>query len=434
MPETANVVDIYHVFVSSPGDMEREREAVRQFFSSLNQSIAQPFHIRFDVIDWENCANAGYQNPQDLITRQTLSRYRRSLALVVGLMGQRFGTPTGHFESGTQAEFEWAASHRRREGHPEIKWFFRRIDHFVAPAKNVRQIREAVEQWNKVQRFRSQYKGLYREFPDSASFPDVLREDLLRWFASWLVRKRQVGPGQVRAASLDSAPVPAFLDSPLSRTLRIVDALEGMACKPADYGEPCVRICAAMSSLAITEGSAWAKRGDGEYLQLILKERDLIEQLFEQKTSLKVLLTWSIQEMIEWEGRSREDVLARLRRLKGFCEKTLQDEGRIKRAQFVHIGIRERNLLILGKRYLFEGRKLGTRAGFEATEVITDKTRVAQEIELFDILFGNAISAGRDARKTRGLVGLNRRLLVSLVGRIDRDIAALAASLSPAGR
>src|SRR5687768_17129772 len=101
MGETAAFVEVYHVFVSSPGDMEQEREAVRQFFQSLNRAIAQPFDLRFDVIDWENCTNIGFQSTQDLITEQTIGKYRRSLALVIGLMGQRFGTRTGQFESGT---------------------------------------------------------------------------------------------------------------------------------------------------------------------------------------------------------------------------------------------------------------------------------------------------------------------------------------------
>lgn len=46
--------------------------------------------------------------PQELITRQTLEKYRESLALVVGIMGQRFGSPTGMAESGTEEEFNWA--------------------------------------------------------------------------------------------------------------------------------------------------------------------------------------------------------------------------------------------------------------------------------------------------------------------------------------
>src|ERR1044072_4882316 len=168
--ETGDIVEVYHVFLSSPGDMEYEREVVRQFFKSLNQAIARPFNLRFEVIDWENCATIGYDNTQQLITKQTLEKFRKSLTLVIGLMGQRFGTPTGHFESGTQAEFEWAAAYKKNHGHPEIKWFFRRVEEIIIPTKSDRDIKDAVEQWKKVRKFRKKYAGFCKEFEDSESF------------------------------------------------------------------------------------------------------------------------------------------------------------------------------------------------------------------------------------------------------------------------
>src|SRR5262249_4502897 len=101
-------VEEYHVFLASPGDMDLERQAVRRFFEEYNRHTAGSHDIRFTVIDYENYATAGIGRPQELITGQTLEKYRDSLALVVGLMGQRFGSATGTHESGTEEEFEWA--------------------------------------------------------------------------------------------------------------------------------------------------------------------------------------------------------------------------------------------------------------------------------------------------------------------------------------
>jgi hypothetical protein len=428
MRETAETIKHYHVFLSSPGDMEQEREAVRDVFNSLNQAIAKPFGIQFDVIDWENCTNIGYQNVQDLITSQTLKRFRNSLVLVIGLMGQRFGTPTGEFESGTQAEFEWAAAHKKQYGHPEIKWFFRRVDHLVVPAENDRLARDAFKQWRKVKRFRKDYQGYYKEYTNAEGFPDVLREDLLRWFASWVIGKRAIKVRGSSAKATNPFEVPGFLDNRLSRTLRIVTALEDMLRASSQNDQPCVRICAVMSSLAITRQNSWATAGDEEYLQLIERERDLIEQLFERKVSIKVLLTWNVKEMLEWQKRTREDVITRLNRLKTFCERTLKDDERVKHATLVHIAVRERNILILGNKYVFEGRKLGTEPGFEATEVITDKRRVTQQIEMFDILFRNAVDNECQGVKCPDKSDLNRRLLVGLIDRIDQDMKELKAT------
>ena len=77
----------YHVFLASPGDMNQERQEVRQFFEEYNRHTASPRDVRFVVIDWENYATTGVGRPQQLITSQTLARYCDSLALVIGLMG-----------------------------------------------------------------------------------------------------------------------------------------------------------------------------------------------------------------------------------------------------------------------------------------------------------------------------------------------------------
>ena len=92
----------YHVFLASPGDVNPERNHVREFFKQYNISTANPRGIHFEVVDWENYADAGVGRPQELITEATLERFKDSLGLVVGVMNGRFGTPTGEAESGTE--------------------------------------------------------------------------------------------------------------------------------------------------------------------------------------------------------------------------------------------------------------------------------------------------------------------------------------------
>jgi energy-coupling factor transporter ATP-binding protein EcfA2 len=178
----------YHVFLASPGDVNDERQMVRQFFEHYNQHTAQLWGVRFEVIDWENYATIGVGRPQELITAQTLERFRNSLALVIGIMGQRFGSPTGKAESGTEEEFNWALQSHQQSGFPEIKWFFRRIDRFIAPP-DPDEIEHALEQWKKVRAFRERLQTLdppvfYAEYPDATKFRDVFESDLSRWLAA----------------------------------------------------------------------------------------------------------------------------------------------------------------------------------------------------------------------------------------------------------
>jgi len=177
----------YHVFLASLGDVNDERQMVHQCFEHYNRHIAQLWGVRFEVVDWENYATIGVGRPQELITAQTLERFHDSLTLVIGIMGQRFGSPTGKAESGTKEEVNWALESYQQNGFPEIKWFFRRIERFVAPP-DLPGLEHALEQWKTVQAFRERLQTLdppvcYAEYPEVTGFRDVFESDLSRWLA-----------------------------------------------------------------------------------------------------------------------------------------------------------------------------------------------------------------------------------------------------------
>ncbi|MCP4251523.1 MAG: NACHT domain-containing protein [bacterium] len=178
-------VNQYHIFLASPGDVSVEREHVRQFFERYNRHTAHLWNVRFDVVDWENYSMIGVGRPQVLITEQTLEKYRQSLALVVGIMGQRFGSPTGKAESGTEEEFNWAMESHEKDGFPEIKWFFRKTDKLEMPTDPDEALK-AVEQWKKVLAFRRRMQDLdnpvfYTEYAGPTGFRDAFEDDLNLW-------------------------------------------------------------------------------------------------------------------------------------------------------------------------------------------------------------------------------------------------------------
>ncbi|MDR3632320.1 MAG: HEAT repeat domain-containing protein [Isosphaeraceae bacterium] len=199
----------YHVFLASPGDVSAERQHVRKFFDDYNRHTAPIWNARFEVIDWENYATIGVGRPQELITRQTLEKHRKSLALVVGIMGQRFGTPSGKAESGTEEEFNWALEAHRGTGSPEIKWFFRKTATLEIPS-DPDEAEKALDQWRKVRAFRQRMQDLndpvfFTEYPSAAGFADVFGAYLNRWLADparpWAAeRAAQVASGGVVVA------------------------------------------------------------------------------------------------------------------------------------------------------------------------------------------------------------------------------------------
>ena len=181
-------IDVYHIFLASPGDVDAEREHVRRFFERYNKLTAQLWKVRFEVVDWENYSTSGVGRPQELITQQTLTKYQGSLALVIGIMAQRFGSPTGEADSGTEEEFNWAMESNQDTGFPEVKWFFRKVDSLVIPPDPTAAA-SALEQWTKVLAFRKRMQDLnnpvfYAEYPSVEGFRDVIDRDLERWLVS----------------------------------------------------------------------------------------------------------------------------------------------------------------------------------------------------------------------------------------------------------
>lgn len=178
----------YHVFLSSPRDMEKERNEVRAFFHQWNY-LSMAFGVRLSVIG-EGDANIGVGHPQDLINKQVLERYQDSLVLFIGLLGQRFGTPTRNAGSGTEEEFNWALR-RWREGlkagtpFPEIKLFFRNKP--FECALEIEQIEAALEQYRRVDAFKRRCAQtrpplFYKEFRDN-QFAEVFGEDARLWLS-----------------------------------------------------------------------------------------------------------------------------------------------------------------------------------------------------------------------------------------------------------
>jgi formylglycine-generating enzyme required for sulfatase activity len=185
-------VKVYHVFLSSPGDMKQEREEVRSFFDMWNRENSHHM-VHLEVLGDDSHGMAGVGSAQDLIIKQTLERFRNSLILFIGLMGQRFGTPTRKAGSGTEEEFRWALRHwrkRRRSGGSgdpffEMKLFFRNRP-FESPL-NVAAIEAALEQYRQVDTFKQRCRNgkppfYYKEFEDK-QFGEVFGADIRLWLS-----------------------------------------------------------------------------------------------------------------------------------------------------------------------------------------------------------------------------------------------------------
>jgi len=159
--------DILKVFVSSPSDVTSERLAVIEAIEETNRTWSDFLGVRMEAITWESHCRPGV----DADVQQLINKQLPNYDIYLGILWQRFGTPTPRFGSGTEEEFEIA--YRKYTENPVgigIMFYFK--DEPVHPSKI-----DSV-QLAKVQEFRKQLgpKGiLYWNFESVGEFRQLIR-------------------------------------------------------------------------------------------------------------------------------------------------------------------------------------------------------------------------------------------------------------------
>ena len=147
---------IYRVFLSSPGDLDQQRQVAKEAIESLSRQYERR---GIKIVPWlwedETVSEMG-ATPQEIITSQ-LGPYD----IYIGIMGARFGSPTKNYGSGTEEEFYEAIAANRATGRPKLGFFFREV---VIKTTTLNQ--ELIDQLASINKFRIEIGplGLYREF------------------------------------------------------------------------------------------------------------------------------------------------------------------------------------------------------------------------------------------------------------------------------
>jgi hypothetical protein len=166
------------IFLASPGDVPKERRYVQEVIDDLNHTIASQKGIVLQVVSWESDAIPGYgMDAQALINAQIAEMAMYSL--FVGIMWNRFGTPTPRAASGTVEEFERAVTASKQHGQPAIWFYFRE-----APASL--DTEEQLEQRKNVLEFkkRVQANGMPWLYKSPSDFQDTFRKQMTIWLNS----------------------------------------------------------------------------------------------------------------------------------------------------------------------------------------------------------------------------------------------------------
>ncbi len=227
MPDTKNYQKL-RIFLASPSDVAKEREAVRALEKELNQSgsgVADDRGIQFEVIGYDSHVSPDMGRPQGVTFDQLPPE---SWDIFIGILWQRFGSPTGEidpqtgkeFESGSIEEFSRAYELWKQHGAPRILFYRSKQPVNVFDLKP-----DQIQALQKVEAFFAQFgpnanhPGYYRTYQTPEDFEKAVRQDLQQFLLAYKKEDRQPLP------PAEKPSVPNESDEALQR--RYLQKLQG---------------------------------------------------------------------------------------------------------------------------------------------------------------------------------------------------------------
>ena len=162
-PVVGKMVRRIRVFVASPGDVHAERAKVRGVIERVNERHALHEGMLLDPWLWELDALPGIGRVQGQI-----DRYLDDAVIVVLILWNRLGTPTGDAASGTVEEFERAVERFHKTGWPRILVYY-------CGRKSTLETESDIAQRGLVLKFRNDHKDI---LPASYDTPEEFAEKL----------------------------------------------------------------------------------------------------------------------------------------------------------------------------------------------------------------------------------------------------------------
>lgn len=171
------------VFVECTGDLQNEREAVKNEIDGVNTDIAHDRGIHLQFLDWRDVSSVVGPLPEQVILDELPVD---EWDIFIGILWHRFGTPTGvtdpdsgqPYEGGTEQEFRRAYQLYKQTGHPIIRFYRCKRD---APLDKL-----GPGQLARVSAFFQDFErggahpGLLEYYTDLDDFKDSIRKGLIR--------------------------------------------------------------------------------------------------------------------------------------------------------------------------------------------------------------------------------------------------------------
>lgn len=175
------------IFISSPGDVQLERNITRNVINELNVLYAK--HVNLEALLWEDfplSADATFQDGINyFITNEPID-------IAVFILWSRLGTPLctrfkkndgSPYNSGTEYEFDLMMRLRNESGHPSRILTYVKQTEKLPSVSNFQELKDFMQQQENLESFLKEYfhdeqthaNYAYRPFGDTTSFEQMIR-------------------------------------------------------------------------------------------------------------------------------------------------------------------------------------------------------------------------------------------------------------------
>ena len=170
------------IFLASPSDVQAERDAAREVLEELNRVTARQKNIHFDIVGWETDAYPGFGGDGQHVLNEEIGDMTQ-YDLFVGIMWNKFGSPTPRAGSGTEEEFQRAFATYSTTGKPDIAFYFKNQPANLASEAELAQKMEVVK-------FKKSLfpEGLIGDFADTNDFRAQFRRHMEQRLATYNVQ------------------------------------------------------------------------------------------------------------------------------------------------------------------------------------------------------------------------------------------------------
>lgn len=181
----------YDVLLSCPGDVLDQMDLVREAINSFNEGIGLDNNVVLMLRHWSISA---YAESGKKAQESLNSQFVKYCDVVIAIFGDRFGSPTDKYRSGTEEEIEMFLN----EGKQVFMFFYeggRTKDADLEQAQKVRDFKEE---------YKSKNKGVLVTYSEKKDLKSLLKDNLEMWFLRKEKGKNNISTKKIESEKNDS--------------------------------------------------------------------------------------------------------------------------------------------------------------------------------------------------------------------------------------